>query len=235
MRVQAFNPLVAAPKSSFDDYWTVVNMRACASCLSFWNALVISQMDFNPGRVQIDVNASTLPGFKALSAQTSDTVPSVTGVLTYSFESYDVGATEPFTVTSGGLSQAATSLTKNSMNFLIATMNVLKLDPSDNIFTDLANIIINRLDRTDIVALQEVQDNDGAASSQVTSASQTLQMLVDTILHAVGPTDSWADNNFIGDETNGGEPGGNIRAVYIYLDSRVELVSLDTVTDPSVY
>ena len=50
-----------------------------------------------------------------------------------------------------------------------------------NKFTQIANQVLNNLKAPDILALQEVQDNDGAELSSVTSASQTLQKLVDTI------------------------------------------------------
>lgn len=231
MRVLAADPLVIAPKSRFDEYWTVVNMGAASTVLSPRQALVISKMDFNPERVQIDVNAATLPGFTAPSAQTGDTLSSVTGILSYSFGSYEVIATEPFSVTAGGLLPASTTLSKTSSNLLIATLNTLNLDPSDNTFSEFADIVINKLNSPDIVALQEIQDNDGPTNSQIISASETLQTLVNAISAAGGPLYFWADNVFIGDDTNGGEPGGNIRCAYIYLDSRVQLISVDTVTD----
>ncbi len=55
-------------------------------------------------------------------------------------------------------------------------------------------------------------------NDSVTSASTTLQMLVDAINAASGGTVQYAfeDNPFIGDDLNGGEPGGNIRNAYLY-------------------
>lgn len=165
MRVQVFNPPVDAPKSSYDEYWTVVYMAEEANGMSSQNYLVISEMDFNPELVQIDVNSATLPGFAALFAQTGDKLSSVTGILTFSFGSYEVLAAEPFFVTSGRLPQASTTLTKNTMILLIATKIILNLDPSDNMFTSFGNIAINKLNSPDIIALQEVQGNDGAVNS----------------------------------------------------------------------
>src|SRR5262249_15072947 len=93
----------------------------------------------------------------------------------------------------------------------------------------------NTLHAPDIVAMQEVQDNDGAEISSVTSASVTLQTLVDKInalSMAAGSTAhySYIDNPFIVANANGGQPGGNIRTAYIYRDDRVtpDLGSLRT-------
>lgn len=58
-------------------------------------------------------------------------------------------------------------------------------------------------------------------------------MLVDAIKNDRGPTYSWAENTFIGYDTNGDEQGGNIQTAYIYIDSRVQLMSVNTVTEPT--
>jgi hypothetical protein len=69
----------------------------------------------------------------------------------------------------------------------------------------------------------------------VTSASLTLQTLADAIVAAGGPRYSFVDNTFITDDETGGEPGGNIRTVFLYREDRVDLVegSVRTVTDPA--
>lgn len=234
MRVLVNNPLVVAPKSDFDEYWTVVDGGSGSSGLSPRGTITISENDFNPERIQIDYNSGSLSGFSPPSAETGDSLSSVTGVMSYSFGSYEVIATQAFTVTSGSLTRASTTLSKSSTNMLISTMNTLNLDPSDGSqFDALASVVVNNLASPGVIALQEVQDNDGATNSNVVSASDTLHMLVDAIVSAGGPTYSFVENTFIGDDTNGGEPGGNIRCSYLYLDSRVEFLSKDTVVDPN--
>ncbi|MFZ4688164.1 MAG: choice-of-anchor I family protein, partial [Polymorphobacter sp.] len=115
----------------------------------------------------------------------------------------------------------------------IASYNVLNLDPNDldgdtdvadGRFTSIALQIVNALGSPDIVALQEIQDNSGSANDGTVSASVTLQMLVDSIAANGGPVYSFIDNSFITNNTNGGEPGGNIRVAYLYDASRVSLV-----------
>lgn len=126
----------------------------------------------------------------------------------------------------------------------IATYNVLNLDPNDadgdqdvanGQFAAIAAHIVNNLGRPDIIALQEVQDNDGSLNTGVTTADITLQMLIDAIVAEGGPTYSFLDNPFIGDDTSGGQPGGNIRTAYLFNPDRVDFVegSLATITDPT--
>ena len=115
----------------------------------------------------------------------------------------------------------------------VASYNVLNLDPNDEDgdadvaegqFADIADDIVTNLNAPDIVALQEVQDNDGSANpedSTVTAADVTLQTLVDAIVEAGGPTYAFIDNPFIGNNTSGGQPGGNIRNAFLYNPERV--------------
>jgi predicted extracellular nuclease len=85
------------------------------------------------------------------------------------------------------------------------------------------------------VALQEIQDNDGAEITDVIAADLTLQTLVEAIVAAGGPEYAFIDNPFIGNGTSGGQPGGNIRTAFLYDPDEVELVegSVTTITDPA--
>jgi predicted extracellular nuclease len=107
--------------------------------------------------------------------------------------------------------------------------------PSDGAarFATIAAELLTNLGTPDIVALQEVQDNDGPTNSDVTSASQTLGQLVQA-LNAIAPASveyAFADNPFVNDDAVGAEPGGNIRTAFLYRTDRVGLVdaSLRTV------
>ncbi|NJL83224.1 MAG: hypothetical protein HC890_10205 [Chloroflexaceae bacterium] len=138
-----------------------------------------------------------------------------------------------------------TSLAGDEDTLLVAAYNVLNLDALEasadpaipDRFDAIAAQIITNLNLPDIIALQEIQDNDGpgnAAASTVTAADVTLQNLIDAIVQAGGPTYQFIDNTFIGDDTSGGEGGGNIRTAFLYNPARVEFVpgSDRPVTDP---
>ncbi|HKU95106.1 MAG TPA: Ig-like domain-containing protein, partial [Vineibacter sp.] len=195
--------------------------------------------DFNPERIQIDDDSGVLAGFVSPDVNAGARLSDVTGVVGYDFGNYQVAPTQAFTVADPGpLTREVTSVTGSAERLTIASYNVENLDPKvedinlvagttlaqrqANVdddtakFTQIASQILNNLRAPDIVALQEVQDNDGAELSAVTSASATLQRLVDTINAAAAATGSSAhyafqDNPFIGDDLNGGQPGGNIR------------------------
>ena len=124
-----------------------------------------------------------------------------------------------------------TTLQGTEDRLTVASYNAENLDPNDPQarFTTIANEIVNRLKSPDVIALQEIQDNDGAVGgigSLVKSADVTLQKLVDALNALVpGAQYKYIDNTFIGDDTNGGEPGGNIRTAYLYRDDRVDFVN----------
>ncbi|MGF1480724.1 MAG: endonuclease/exonuclease/phosphatase family protein [Cyanophyceae cyanobacterium] len=207
--------------------------------------------DVNPERIEVDFTQAlidleefdtTIP----LGSELGD----VTGILDYAGTVYELRLTEPITVTPGTLEPEVSELEGSETELLIAAYNVLNLDPNDGEevggdddiangrFAAIANQIITNLNTPDIVALQEIQDNDGAAdeggATEVVAADETLQLLVDTIVANGGPAYAFLDNPFIGDDTNGGEGGGNIRTAFLYNPERVDFVpgSLRPATDP---
>ena len=191
-----------------------------------------TQGDFNPERLQIDTDGNILPGFGLPQVNAGDLLGDVTGILRYDGDAwYELVPTEAFTPTSAGLEREVTELTGGDEQLTVASFNVLNLDPGDGAdqFAALAEIIVANLNGPDIIGLQEIQDNDGTVESDVTSADVTLQLLIDAIADAGGPTYQFIDNTFIGNETSGGAPGGNIRTAYLYNPERVSVVE-DSVT-----
>lgn len=91
-------------------------------------------------------------------------------------------------------------------------------------FELLAAAIVKQAGAPDIVALQEIQDNDGAEITDVVDASETYEQLIEDIRWLEGPTYAWAD---IPPKAgaDGGQPGGNIRNAFLYNPARVELVA----------
>ncbi|HEY9641614.1 MAG TPA: Ig-like domain-containing protein, partial [Coleofasciculaceae cyanobacterium] len=122
----------------------------------------------------------------------------------------------------------------------VATFNVENLDPGDGAtkFNALASAIVNNLKSPDIINVEEVQDNNGPTNDSVVDASTTFQTLINAIAAAGGPTYEYRQINPV-DDTNGGEPGGNIRVGFLYNPGRVTFVdrpggtstSSTTVTD----
>lgn len=243
MRVTIQSALAVSPTNRFGEIYTVVDNGAVASGLSRRGTLNIETGDFNPERVQVQFDSGILPGFRqevGVGAQLGN----VTGVVSYGFGNYEVSVTDPFTpVRNSALVPEVTGLMNGRRLLTIATYNVLNLDPNDSDgdtdvadgrFDTIARHIVNNLKSPDIIALQEIQDNDGSRNTSETSADATLQLLIDRIRAIGGATYAYIDNPFIGDDTSGGQPGGNIRTAYLYNPSRVSPLSnsILTVTDP---
>ncbi|MEN3382879.1 MAG: hypothetical protein V7608_2923, partial [Hyphomicrobiales bacterium] len=239
MLVKVVAPQATGPTNQFGEIFTVADNGANATgvngrgdilisggATSFGNTDTVGG-DFNPERIQIDPGLGQATPDVSVGARLND----VTGIVSYSFGNYEVLATTPVTVASASpLVKTGTTLTGDASHILIASYNAENLDPGDGAvrFALVGNEIVNRLNAPDILALQEVQDNNGAAGgtgSTVTSASQTLQMIVDAVNAAGGPQYAFIDNPFIGANTNGGEPGGNIRTAYLYRTDHVSLVA----------
>ena len=135
----------------------------------------------------------------------------------------------------GGLAAETTPLTGGRNALTVASYNVLNLsaDGSDDAQRALLGAqIVQRLRSPDILALQEIQDNNGevgGAANLETDASRTLGALAAAIVSAGGPAYAFADLAPAAN-SSGGVPGGNIRVSFLYRPDRVSLVSLESVT-----
>jgi predicted extracellular nuclease len=107
----------------------------------------------------------------------------------------------------------------------VATYNVENLAPSDpdSKYAALAAGVVTHLASPDVVALEEVQDNTGATDNGTVAADQTLSKLTNAIVAAGGPDYAWRSIDPVNDQ-DGGQPGGNIRVVYLYNPERVTFV-----------
>ena len=242
MLVTAKDAVAVAPTNRFGEIFTVVDNGAGATGISDRGTLNISPDDFNPEKVQIDEDSGILPGFDIPQVNVGARLGDVTGVVGYGFGNFEIYPTQNFTVTDSTIQPETTNLMSGADKLTVASYNVLNLDPNDadgdtdvanGRFSAIANQIVNNLKTPDIIGLQEIQDNSGSGDDGVTSADQTLQQLVDAIATAGGPTYSFIDNTFIGNNTSGGQPGGNIRTAFLYNTDRVDLVdgSVETIED----
>ena len=95
-------------------------------------------------------------------------------------------------------------------------------DWGDGRFRTLAQAVVLQAHVPDIVALQEIQDNDGAEMTEVIDASSTYAALIKAIEQLCGVEYRWVDiAPAVG--ADGGQPGGGIRNGYLYNPVSVEL------------
>ncbi len=147
------------------------------------------------------------------------------GPIDYSkYGGYLIAATQLGPVTRGGLAPVVAAQGSNKQ-LSIATYNVENLAPSDPDakFRALAGGVVTNLAKPDIVALEEVQDNTGATDDGTVAADQTLAKLTAAIVAAGGPRYDYREIDPV-DDKDGGQPGGNIRVVFLYNAARVAFV-----------
>lgn len=183
--------------------------------------LTIAAGDFNPERVQLQLGRGARPELNVGAR-----LAAVTGVVSYAFGHYEVRVAEPLSFQPGALVRERTALLRSAERLTIASFNAGNLGPHrrDEGRQDLlARQVAVHLRSPDILALQEIQDDDGTADSGTTSATQLMQRLIDRLVAAGAPRYRYADIA-PADGRDGGEPGGNIRAGFLYDPSRVTLV-----------
>ena len=241
MRVTVRDAVAVSPTSRFGEIF--VRARGTSlSGLGKRGTLTLRPDDFNPERIQIDDDSGLSP-MATPHVKVGDSLGDVTGVMGYGFGNYEVRFTQAFTPLRSALEPETTRLSPGNGYLTIASFNVLNLDPNDadgdmdvagGRFDAVASVIARNLRHPDIVALQEVQDNDGSAKTRVKAADATLRLLVERIAARGSVRYRFIDHPFIGGGTSGGQPGGNIRVAFLYNPARVEFVpgSLATVTDP---
>ncbi|MDR9405119.1 MAG: endonuclease/exonuclease/phosphatase family protein, partial [Halothece sp. Uz-M2-17] len=264
MQVTVNDAVAVGPTNRFGEIFTVTDNGENATGISDRATLNISPDDFNPEKVQINENRDLLPNFEFPQVNVGAELGDVTGVIGYSFGNFEVYPTEEFSPTASDLEPETTTIETGGDRLTVASYNVLNLDPKvenienvdeqddgeidddigDGRFSAIAQQVVNNLNTPDIIALQEIQDNDGAEITDVSAANETLETLASAIVDAGGPNYEFIDTPglvpaFINEDGDvvrptGGQPGGNIRAAFLYNPERVDLVegSVETLTDP---
>ncbi|MEU1267679.1 endonuclease/exonuclease/phosphatase family protein [Streptomyces sp. NPDC005799] len=219
MNVQVANARVVTATDPYAELWVTVKPHEHPTRRG--GTLYGSYTSQNTGRLQIQ-SLGAVADFP--KANVGDTLTgTTTGPLDFNqFGGYTLVAGQLGTLKSGGL-QRETTKKQSRGELAVATYNVENLDPSDTTFAAHAAAIVNNLQSPDIVSLEEIQDNDGATDDGVVDASTTVNKLIDAIVAAGGPKYDWRSINPVNDQ-DGGEPGGNIRQVFLFNPERVSFV-----------
>ncbi len=215
MRVQVNDAVAVGPRNAFGEIPVVGDGSADAGIDTVRGGVVISPDDFNPERIILDDTILPTPVVNVADGFTT----AVLGVMDYSFGNFKLFVTAPLTRVDGGLEREVTRLPTDH-EIVVGTYNVENLDPSDGpAFARHADLIVNHLRSPDLLAIEEVQDNDGATNSGTTDASQSWSMLVAAIEAAGGPTYEFRQIDPL-DNEDGGQPGGNIRVGFLFRTDR---------------
>ena len=236
MLVEVQDAVAISPTNRFGEIVVLADAGA-GQQLNARGGLNLTPHTLHPQRIQLD--DSLLPGDMP-AAQVGDALGHVRGPVSYRFGNFEVLVTTEPVVESAGLAPETTALVGTAQHLTVGSFNVFNLDPNDDDksadladgqFAALADQIVHRLGAPDVLALQEMQDNSGAANDGTTSADQTAQTLMAAIAAAGGPKYAYADVA-PPDGADGGQPGGNIRVAYLYQPGRVALIgSVERIED----
>jgi uncharacterized protein len=211
MRVEVDNARVVGPSDSFGEQYITTKPT---QDVDYRGGTLLTAENATPsGRLEVVPADGSNPEVNVGDVFTGATV----GPIDYSqFGGYFIAATTLGPVQDNHLAPVvATGPAKKQLS--IATYNVENLAPSDpaSKFTALAQGIVTNLAAPDIIAVEEVQDNDGATDDGVVAADQTISKLTDAVIAAGGPHYDSREIDPVNDQ-DGGEPGGNIRVVFLY-------------------
>ncbi|MBT2661580.1 chitobiase/beta-hexosaminidase C-terminal domain-containing protein [Bacillus sp. ISL-45] len=218
MLVQVDDAKIVAPQR----YGEVVVIPGTMEANTPAGGMRISEGDFNPERITIDMNDDNF-----IAKMGDQFNGSITGVMGYGYSNYKVltKKTSLPALVEGSNTREITSIVPAEGKLTVASYNVEnfspKVDPAK--VTKLAQAIVTNLKKPDIVGLTEVQDNDGPTDSGTTDGSESAKLLIDTIVSLGGPTYAYTEIA-PHDKTDGGQPGGNIRVGFLYNTERVELM-----------
>ena len=145
--------------------------------------------DFNPERITLNDAGDPGGSFLPLADVRDRFTAPVRAVVDYSFGNYKFLALNDPPLADGKLKPEVTRA-KQRDELAIAGYNVENLDgldPQDR-YDRVAAQIVNNLRSPDILSLEEIQDNDGAATAAPTAANVTFTRLLAAITAAGGPT-----------------------------------------------
>jgi hypothetical protein len=223
MRIAVEDLRVVGPTSSFNELF--VTTKPDQNTTPRGGTLYSGYDEQNSGRLLVE---SLIPFAQQPfpKVNVGDVLAGTTaGPVGYSrFGGYEVLATELGAAVDNGL-ERETTRAQRDYELAVATYNVENLDPADpqSKFDRLAEGIVSNLSSPDVVALEEVQDNNGATDNGVVAADATLDKLAAAIAAAGGPAYEWRQID-PGNRTDGGEPGGNIRVAFLFNPARVDFV-----------
>ena len=216
MRLGLNNAVAVGPTNSFGETPVVGDDGANAGVRTTRGGVLLGPDDGNPERLILD-DSIVAPG----AANVDDHYPgSTVGVLDYAFGNFMLEVTSILPVAHDGVTPESTTAAA-AKEVAVGTFNFENLDPTDppSKFARLAGILVDNMKAPDIVSGEEVQDDNGPTDNGVVGSDATLDQLVAAIQAAGGPHYDYKYINPVNDQ-DGGEPGGNIRQVFLFRTDR---------------
>ena len=216
MRVQLNNAVAVGPTNSFGETPVVGDNGNNAGPRTNRGGVLLRPDDPNPERVILDNLLVPLPNVNVGDGYDAP----ILGVMDYNFGNPFIEVTQSVGRVDNHLQREVTD-SPTAAQLAVATFNFENLAPPNpqSKFDSLAHLIVDNLKSPDVIAGEEVQDNNGNTDDGTVDASVTLSRLVAAIQAAGGPAYQWREIDPVNDQ-DGGEPGGNIRQVFLYRTDR---------------
>ncbi|HEX6443562.1 MAG TPA: lamin tail domain-containing protein [Streptosporangiales bacterium] len=219
MRVEVDDARVVGPSNSFGEQYVTTKPAQAATYRG--GTELLAENATPSGRIEVVPANGGNPGVSVGDVFSGATV----GPVDYSeFGGYTIAATTLGSVRKGDLPPVRAT-PQEAGQLAVATYNVENLargDP-DTKYQRLAAGVVTNLAAPDVIGVEEVQDDDGATDDGVVTAGRTLTRLTDAIVAAGGPRYEWREIDPVND-SDGGQPGGNIRVAFLFNPDRVSFV-----------
>jgi predicted extracellular nuclease len=212
MLVRIPHPQVVGPRSSFGELPVVVRGARPRTARG---GVLLRPHDVNPERLFLDDELAKVP-----AANVGDRLAgTVRAVVSYSFGNYKYEVTSAPRRVDRHLRRERTA--RAGHRLAVASMNVENLSFADSAgkFRRLARIVAHDLRSPEIVAVEEMQDDDGAPAEGDPAAGRTFRRFVRAIRAAGGPRSRFRQID-PRPGADGGEPGGNIRVGFLFRTDR---------------
>ncbi|MBV2153109.1 endonuclease/exonuclease/phosphatase family protein [Kitasatospora sp. SUK 42] len=225
MLVQVKDVRVVQATDKYNELWVAADKQDQRSKRG--GLLYESYKEPNVGRLMVQQQAPVSQQPFPVANVGDELTGTTTGPLDYNqFGGYTIVAGTLGTLKDNHLQREVTPQA-GERELTIATYNVENLAATnpDAKFAQLAQGIVTNLRSPDIVALEEIQDNNGAKNDGTVDASQTVAKFLAAIKAAGGPAYDWRSVD-PQDGKDGGEPGGNIRQVFLFNPQRVSFTDI---------
>ncbi|MEA3326995.1 MAG: endonuclease/exonuclease/phosphatase family protein [Chloroflexota bacterium] len=220
MLVQVNDAIVVGPTNAYKEIVVLADSGKNSGVRSIRGGVVIRENDFNPERIMLDDKLEATPFVNVGDFSEEPII----GVMDYDYGNFKIQVTNEIDFISGGLAPESAFEPSDDGQIRVASYNVYNLSALDTQrIAQLADQIVRNLASPDIIAFQEIMDNDGSEGDKAVSADQTYQGIIDAIRELGGPEYNYVDIDPLPD-SEGGINLGNIRQGVIYrLDSGLSL------------
>ena len=214
MMVEIEDGIVVGPKNEYNEFYVLPKSFIEMNRLSQQNALLKSEEDENPEKIMVDAASS----FTQKVNVGDELLQPIIGIMDYSFANYKIWTTSNPVLRKKEIKNNEIKIDDELLTIASYNLdNFSRFDKSSRI-NNVGCQIAKLLKSPDILILNEVLDDSGTQNDGITSADQTLKLLVKSIADCGGPVYRFSDNPPV-DGMDGGVNGGNIRTAVIYKDN----------------